>query len=97
MKISVIIPVYNEESTITEIIARVRAVDLDKEIIIVDDGSTDGTSQQLKAIGGKFDDVNILIHKKNLGKGAESAGKDFAPDYFNPVRGRYVCFKKYIF
>ncbi|MBW2439203.1 MAG: glycosyltransferase, partial [Deltaproteobacteria bacterium] len=39
MKISVIIPVYNEKSTISEIVARVRAVDLEKEIIVVDDGS----------------------------------------------------------
>ncbi|MDH4011347.1 MAG: glycosyltransferase, partial [Desulfobacterales bacterium] len=63
MKISVIIPVYNEKSTISEIIARVRAVDLEKEIIIVDDGSTDGTSQQLAQIGSKFGDVNVLSHQ----------------------------------
>ena len=70
MKISVIIPVYNERSTINEIIARVRAVDLEKEIIVVDDGSTDGTSQQLAEIGSQFDDVRILSHKKNTGKGS---------------------------
>ena len=70
MKISVIIPVYNEKSTITDIIARVRAVDLEKEIIIVDDGSTDGTSQLLVEIGSKFGDVNVLSHQKNRGKGA---------------------------
>ncbi len=70
MKISVIIPVYNEKSTITEIIARVRAVDLAKELIIVDDGSTDGTSEQLVEIGSKFENVNVLSHQKNLGKGA---------------------------
>jgi glycosyltransferase involved in cell wall biosynthesis len=70
MKISVIIPVYNEKSTISEIIARVRAVDLEKEIIIVDDGSTDGTSQHLAEIGSQFEDVNVLSHKENRGKGA---------------------------
>jgi glycosyltransferase involved in cell wall biosynthesis len=70
MKISVIIPVYNEEATISEIIARVGAIDLEKEIIIVDDGSTDGTPQQLKEIAGKFDNVKVLAHGKNLGKGA---------------------------
>jgi glycosyltransferase involved in cell wall biosynthesis len=63
MKISVIIPVYNEKSTekstISEIIARVRAVDLEKEIIIVDDGSTDGTSQHLAEIGSQFEAVNL--------------------------------------
>ena len=70
MKISVIIPVYNEKATISEIVARVRAVDLEKEIIVVDDGSTDGTSQQLAEIGSQFDNVNVLSHQKNRGKGA---------------------------
>ena len=70
MKVSVIIPVYNEKSTISEIIDRVRAVDLEKEIIVVDDGSTDGTSQQLAEIARRFEDVKILSHKKNRGKGA---------------------------
>jgi glycosyltransferase involved in cell wall biosynthesis len=70
MKISVIIPVYNEKSTISETIARVRAVDLEKEIIIVDDGSTDGTSQHLAEIGGQFEDVNVFSHQENRGKGA---------------------------
>ncbi len=70
MKISVIIPVYNEKSTISEIIARVRAVDLEKEIIIVDDGSTDGTSQHLAEIGSQFEDVNVFSHQENRGKGA---------------------------
>jgi glycosyltransferase involved in cell wall biosynthesis len=70
MKISVIIPVYNEKSTITDIIARVRAVDLEKEIVIVDDGSTDGTSEQLVEIGSKFENVSVLSHQKNRGKGA---------------------------
>ena len=70
VKISVIIPVYNEKSTIGEIIARVRAVDFEKEIIIVDDGSTDGTSQQLAETGSQYEDVKILSHQKNRGKGA---------------------------
>jgi len=70
MKISVIIPVYNEESTISEIVARVRALDLKKEIMIVDDGSTDGTAEQLKDINRKFEDVTVLSHAKNRGKGA---------------------------
>jgi glycosyltransferase involved in cell wall biosynthesis len=70
MKISVIIPVYNEKSTISEIIARVRAVDLEKEIIVIDDGSTDGTPQQLAKIGSQFEDVKVLSHQENRGKGA---------------------------
>jgi glycosyltransferase involved in cell wall biosynthesis len=70
MKISVIIPVYNEKSTISEIVARVRAVDLEKEIIVVDDGSTDGTSEELTKIDNQFENVNVLSHQKNRGKGA---------------------------
>ena len=70
MKVSVIIPVYNEKSTIGEIIDRVRAVDLEKEMIVVDDGSTDGTSQQLAEIARRFEDIKILFHQKNRGKGA---------------------------
>ena len=70
MRISVIIPVYNEDRTLTEIVSRVQAVDLETEIIIVDDGSTDGTSAQLKTIGNTFENVRILRHEKNCGKGA---------------------------
>ena len=44
MRISIIIPVFNEQATIAEVLARVLAVDLDKQVIVVDDGSTDGTS-----------------------------------------------------
>lgn len=68
MKLTVIIPAYNEKATILEILARVRGVDLDKEIIIVDDGSTDGTREILAGLRG--DDVQIVLHPKNLGKGA---------------------------
>ena len=48
MKISVVIPVYNEKSTITQLITRVKNVPLEKEIIIIDDCSTDGTTEVLK-------------------------------------------------
>lgn len=70
MRISVIIPVYNEESTITEIVSRVQAVDLETEIIIVDDGSTDGTSAHLETVDSTFENISILRHEKNCGKGA---------------------------
>ncbi len=70
MRISVIIPVYNEEPTITEIVSRVQAVDLETEIIIVDDGSTDGTSAHLETIDSTFENVSILRHDNNCGKGA---------------------------
>ncbi|MGD9150975.1 MAG: glycosyltransferase family 2 protein [Desulfobacterales bacterium] len=70
MRISVVIPVYNEEPTITEIVSRVQAVDLETEIIIVDDGSTDGTSAHLETIDSTFENVSILRHDNNCGKGA---------------------------
>jgi glycosyltransferase involved in cell wall biosynthesis len=68
MKLSVVVPVYNEKNTIREIYKRIRAVDLDKEIILVDDCSTDGTRDIIK----EFEDVNtnIYFHEKNTGKGA---------------------------
>lgn len=69
--ISVLIPVYNEVRTICTIAERVRAVPLPKEIIIVDDGSTDGTRDILcKYIEGKYPDVRVFYHEKNRGKGA---------------------------
>jgi glycosyltransferase involved in cell wall biosynthesis len=70
MHISVIIPVYNEERTITEIVARVQAVALAGEIIIVDDGSTDGTLTHLRTIDSTHENVTICYHEKNRGKGA---------------------------
>lgn len=67
MSISVIIPVYNERTTILEVLKRVRGVDFEKEIIIVDDGSTDGTWELLEQ---DKDDVILLRHEVNRGKGA---------------------------
>ncbi len=70
MKLSVVIPAYNERGTILEILRRVRAVDagLPKEILIVDDFSTDGTRDVLAGIEGG--DVRVLLHERNRGKGA---------------------------
>ena len=67
MKISVVIPVFNEEKTIKEVIKKVQEVDIEKEIIIVDDGSTDKTRDILDGI--KENNIKIIFHKKNLGKG----------------------------
>lgn len=66
-KISVIIPTYNEKNTILQLIKKVKAVKLLKEIIIVDDFSTDGTRDILKSIKNK--EIKILFHEKNYGKG----------------------------
>ncbi len=69
MKLSVIIPVYNEESTIQEILRQVRAVNLAYEIIIVDDGSMDRTCEFLKAEENQ-PDTTVIYHERNQGKGA---------------------------
>ncbi|MEP7212167.1 MAG: glycosyltransferase family 2 protein [Acidobacteriota bacterium] len=68
--LSVIIPVYNEESTINQVIAKVSAVDLpfEKEIIVVDDGSTDGTASQLGLIEKAT--IRHFVSPENLGKGS---------------------------
>jgi glycosyltransferase involved in cell wall biosynthesis len=70
MKLSVVIPIYNEEATISEVIRRVQAVDFTKEIIIVDDGSTDGTRERLADIASRHDNVRVFLQPKNRGKGA---------------------------
>lgn len=70
MKISVVMPVYNEIGTIEKIVARVQAVSLEKEIIIVDDFSTDGTRDLLKKINQEQENVRVLYHECNQGKGA---------------------------
>jgi len=67
--LSVVVPVYNERGTIEELVRRVRAVTIRKEIILVDDGSTDGTRQLLESWRGQ-PDLKIFLHEKNMGKGA---------------------------
>ena len=72
-KLSVIVPVYNEKSTIEEILRRVAAVSIPKEIIVVEDGSADGTREVLEQIGQDshdYGDLTVLFHEKNQGKGA---------------------------
>jgi len=69
MKLSVVMPVYNEVGTIEEIIARVQAVEIETEIIIVDDFSTDGTREKLEQIK-EHENLKVLYHDKNRGKGA---------------------------
>lgn len=70
MKISVVIPVYNEIDTIEELVSRVHMVTIKKEVIIVDDFSTDGTRERLKQVVQHQENVKVLYHNRNQGKGA---------------------------
>ena len=68
-KISIIVPCYNEKSTVAGVVERVREASfggLEKEIIVIDDGSTDGTAETIAKISG----ITVITHPKNLGKGA---------------------------
>jgi glycosyltransferase involved in cell wall biosynthesis len=69
MKLSVIMPVYNEVHSLREIVSRVQTVGLAWEIVLVDDGSQDGTRDILKELDGKKG-VRVILHEKNQGKGA---------------------------
>ncbi len=68
MRLSVIIPVYNDRATIHEVLKRVEAVSIPVEVIIVDDCSSDGTTRVVQALAGP--NRTLLFHKTNQGKGA---------------------------
>ena len=71
MKISIIIPCYNEEKTISKIIKKVENFNLfNKEIIIIDDGSIDNTKKILSELSKENKDIKIYYHESNEGKGA---------------------------
>ncbi len=72
MKLTVVIPVFNEAKTIRELVRQVQAVPVDKEIVIVDDGSTDGTREVLREMDGQAG-VRVFLQPKNQGKGAAVA------------------------
>jgi len=67
--LSIVIPVYNEVRTLDELVARVSGVPVAKEIILVDDGSTDGSRERLRALA-KPPEIRVLFHERNQGKGA---------------------------
>lgn len=69
MNLSVIIPIYNEVESIQEIVKRVKSTGLASEIILVDDGSKDGTRDLLKDLDGEGN-IRVIMHEKNQGKGA---------------------------
>jgi len=68
MKVSVIIPCFNEKKTIKQLIKKVNKINIKKEIIIIDDGSFDGTATILQKIKNK--NIKIIFKKKNEGKGS---------------------------
>ncbi len=70
-KLSIVIPVYNEVDTLEEVVETVRSVEtgLEREILLVDDGSTDGTRDLLPKLAERFEDVQFKLHEQNTGKG----------------------------
>jgi len=68
MKLTVIVPIFNEKNSILEIYERIKSVNIDKEIILVDDCSIDGTRDIIKNLGA--DDIKVYFHEENMGKGA---------------------------
>jgi glycosyltransferase involved in cell wall biosynthesis len=67
MKLSVVVPVYNERETIEKVYERIKAVDLDKEILLVDDCSTDGTREIVRGLAD--DQTKVFFHEKKYGEG----------------------------
>ena len=70
MKLSVVMPVYNERATLREVIARVLAVPLELELICVDDGSRDGSREILAELQSAHSQIRVFLQPKNMGKGA---------------------------
>jgi glycosyltransferase involved in cell wall biosynthesis len=69
LRLSVVVPIYNEKATVAEIVRRIREVPIPKEIILVDDGSTDGTREVLAGLD-RGEDLRIVLQERNRGKGA---------------------------
>jgi dolichol-phosphate mannosyltransferase len=82
-RVSVIVPVYNEAAHVDELLRAIQASPVKKEIIVVDDGSTDGTREKLRALA-PMEDLTIVFHQNNCGKGAAIRTA------LNYARGQYV-------
>src|ERR1700720_4759122 len=70
MKLSVVMPVYNEQGTVREAVLRVLSVPLELELICIDDGSTDGSREILTELQASHPQIQVLLQPKNMGKGA---------------------------
>jgi glycosyltransferase involved in cell wall biosynthesis len=70
MKLSVVMPVYNERATLREVIGRVLAVPIDIELLCIDDGSSDGSREILAELQQKHPQIRALLQPRNMGKGA---------------------------
>ncbi len=70
MKLSIVIPVYNEKDTLEEIFRLVQLTPYDKEIIAVDDASSDGSREILGHLTQEYENVKVFYHERNQGKGA---------------------------
>lgn len=85
MKLSIVIPVYNEKDTVLELLKKVEEVpNIEKEVILIDDASKDGSTDILKKLAAERPDLKILFHEVNQGKGASLR------DGFKITTGDYV-------
>jgi glycosyltransferase involved in cell wall biosynthesis len=73
VKLSIVIPVYNEEATLEAIVARVQAAPYEKELVLVDDCSTDRSAEIMRGLEARYDNVRCFNHERNSGKGAALA------------------------
>src|SRR5262245_56244790 len=69
-KLSVVIPVYNEERWVRELVRRVQEVPIPKELVVVEDCSTDNTREVLKELAAEYDNLRVIYQPHNQGKGA---------------------------
>jgi glycosyltransferase involved in cell wall biosynthesis len=70
MRVTVIVPAYNEAATIEQVLRRVADLQLDAEILVVDDGSVDDTAEIVGALESQIAGLRLIIHERNQGKGA---------------------------